>query len=123
MYPIVEYESAGWDSCRGHTNVSDRAQKKCVQFTNHTKDSDWESLVQRRTIARLCALLKLTVRNGLGKLHATGCKGFTIWVGFIMFGKLGTESKVRISESIPFQIRPLKTGENYLQKKSNETPT
>jgi len=31
---------------------------KAVQFTNHTKDSDWETLAQRRTIARLCTLFK-----------------------------------------------------------------
>jgi hypothetical protein len=29
---------------------------KAAQFTDHTKDSDWETLAQRRTIARLCAL-------------------------------------------------------------------
>jgi len=32
----------------------------------------------------------------LGKLHATGCEGRSIWVGLIMFGKLGTGSKERI---------------------------
>jgi hypothetical protein len=31
---------------------------KAVQFNNHTKDSDWETLVQRRMIARLYAFLK-----------------------------------------------------------------
>jgi hypothetical protein len=29
-----------------------------AQFTNHTKDSDWETLAQHRTIACLCALFK-----------------------------------------------------------------
>ena len=33
-------------------------QKKAAQFTNHTKESDWENLAQRRTIARLWALFK-----------------------------------------------------------------
>jgi len=32
--------------------------KEAAQFTNHTKDSDWETLAQRRTTARLCALVK-----------------------------------------------------------------
>ena len=36
----------------------DRVQTKAAQFTNHTQDSDWETLVQRRTIARLCPLFK-----------------------------------------------------------------
>jgi len=39
-------------------NALDRVQKKAAQFTNHTKDSDWETLAQRRTIASLCALFK-----------------------------------------------------------------
>ena len=29
-----------------------------MQFTNHTKDFDWETLAQRRTIACLCTLFK-----------------------------------------------------------------
>jgi len=38
--------------------VLDRVQKEAAQFTNHTKDSEWETLIQRRTIARLWALFK-----------------------------------------------------------------
>jgi len=48
--------SACWDPCRGQINALDRAQKKAAQFTNHTKDYDWQTLAQRRKIARLCAL-------------------------------------------------------------------
>jgi hypothetical protein len=36
-----------------------QTEYKAAQFTNHTKDSDWETLAQRRTIARLCALFKV----------------------------------------------------------------
>jgi len=39
-------------------NALDRVQKKAAQFTNHTKDSDLETLAQRWTIARLRALSK-----------------------------------------------------------------
>jgi hypothetical protein len=39
-------------------NALDRVQKKAAQFTNHTKDSDLETLAQRRTTACLCALSK-----------------------------------------------------------------
>jgi hypothetical protein len=39
-------------------NALDRGRKKTDQFTNHTKDSEWETLAQRRMIARLCALFK-----------------------------------------------------------------
>jgi len=45
--------------CReGPINVLDRVWKKAAEFTNHTKDSDWETLAQCRTIARLCVLFK-----------------------------------------------------------------
>ena len=57
--PILEYSAACWDPCRdGRKNALDRVQKKTAQFTNHTKVSDWETLAQRRTIARLCVLFK-----------------------------------------------------------------
>ena len=39
-------------------NALERAQKKAAQFSNHTKDSDWDALAQRRTVAPLCALFK-----------------------------------------------------------------
>ena len=55
--PILEYGSGCWDPCtEGQINASDRVQKKAAQFTYHTMDSEWESLAQSRTIARLCAL-------------------------------------------------------------------
>ena len=57
--PVLEYGSACWDPwTEGQINVLDRVQKKAAQFTNHTKDSDWETLAQRRMIARLWALFK-----------------------------------------------------------------
>jgi hypothetical protein len=57
--PILEYVFACCDPYReGQKNALDRVQKKAAQFTNHTNDSEWETLVQRRTIARLCALFK-----------------------------------------------------------------
>ena len=57
--PVLECGAACWDPCReGQINVLDRVQKEAAQFTNHTRDSDWETLVQRRTIAGLCALCK-----------------------------------------------------------------
>jgi len=57
--PILQYGSACWDPCKGgQMNALDSLQKKAAQFTNHTKDSDWETLAQCRTIARLCVLFK-----------------------------------------------------------------
>ena len=57
--PILEHGSACWDPCtEGRTNALDRVQKKAVQFTNHMKDSEYETLAQHRMIAHLCALFK-----------------------------------------------------------------
>ena len=64
-----KYGAACWDPCReGQINALDRVQKKSAQFKNHTNFSDWETLAQLRTIARLCALFKATLGNGFGKL-------------------------------------------------------
>jgi len=57
--PILEYGSACWDPCReGQIKVLDGVQKKDAQFTNHMKDSEWETSTQGRMIVRLCALFK-----------------------------------------------------------------
>jgi len=59
IHQDLEYVSACWYPNReGEINALDRVQKRAAQFTNHTKDSDWETLAQRRTIARLCTLFK-----------------------------------------------------------------
>ena len=56
---VLEYGSACWNPCReGQINALDRVQKKSAQFTNPTKDSDKETLAQRRTTAPLCPLFK-----------------------------------------------------------------
>ena len=58
--PILEYGAACSDQCRGgQIHALDRVQTKAAQFTNHTKDSDWETLAHKHwTIARLWAFLK-----------------------------------------------------------------
>ena len=57
--PILEYWAACWDPCtEGQINGLVRIQKKAVHFTDHTKCSDWETLAQRMTTARLCTLFK-----------------------------------------------------------------
>jgi hypothetical protein len=56
---VLEYGAACWDPCRdGQINALDRVQGRAAQFSNRAKDSDWETLAERRTIARLCALFK-----------------------------------------------------------------
>jgi hypothetical protein len=56
---ILEYGAACWVPYReGQINALDRVQTRVAQFTNLTKDSDWETLAQLRMVARLCALFK-----------------------------------------------------------------
>jgi len=50
--------SACWDQRREQINALDRVQQNVVQFTVHIKESDGETVAERRTIALLCALLK-----------------------------------------------------------------
>ena len=52
LRPILEYWSACWDPYKGHIKALDRVQEKGAQFTNHTKECDWETVAQRRRIAR-----------------------------------------------------------------------
>jgi len=66
--PVLEYGSSCWDPLiQGQINASYLVQKKAVQFTNNTKDCDWQTLAQRRTIARLCALFKAYSGEGARK--------------------------------------------------------
>jgi hypothetical protein len=39
----------------------DRVQNKAAKFAHHSGGSDWESLTQRRKIARMCALYKVYI--------------------------------------------------------------
>jgi hypothetical protein len=60
--PILEYGAVCWYPYReGQINTLNRVQKKAAKFVrghNHRNGSDWESLVQRRKITRICALFK-----------------------------------------------------------------
>ena len=59
LRPVLEYGSACWDPCReGQINALGGVQKEAARFTYHKKNSEWETLAQRRTVARLCAFFK-----------------------------------------------------------------
>jgi hypothetical protein len=56
---ILEYGAAFWDPHREcQINALARVQNKLAKFAHHTGGLDWESLVQCRKIARMCALYK-----------------------------------------------------------------
>jgi hypothetical protein len=57
--PILEYGAACWDPYREYQiSPLDCVQKKAAKFAQHTGGLVWESLAQRRKIARMCALFK-----------------------------------------------------------------
>jgi len=57
--PIRKCGASCWDPYwEGQINALDRVQKKAAKFVNHTKDSAWETLAQRRQIARICSHFK-----------------------------------------------------------------
>jgi len=57
--PILEYGAACWDPYREcQISALDLVQNKAAKFAHHSGGSDWESLAQRRKIARMCALYK-----------------------------------------------------------------
>jgi len=57
--PILEYGAACWDPYREcQISALYRVQNKAAKFAHHSGGSDWESLAQRRKIARMCAFYK-----------------------------------------------------------------
>ena len=59
VHPILEYGAACWDPYREcQISALDRVQNKAAKFAHHSGGSDWESLAQRRKIARMRALYK-----------------------------------------------------------------
>jgi len=52
--------------------VLDRVEQKAVQFTDHTKDSDWGTGLSVGRQHDYAHFLKRTEGNGTGMLYATG---------------------------------------------------
>jgi len=70
--PILEYGASCWDPYwERQINALDRVQMKAAKFANHTNDSVWANLAQRRKIARICALFKAYTENRQGNLGWT----------------------------------------------------
>ena len=57
--PILEYGSVCWVPYReGQVNALNRVQKRAAKFAKNKNELGWETLAQRRMMARLCALFK-----------------------------------------------------------------
>jgi hypothetical protein len=73
VHPILHYAAAKWDPYREEQiNSLDRVQNKLAMFAHHSNDWNWETLAERRKIARICALFKVYMgqrENGVGRLQ------------------------------------------------------
>jgi hypothetical protein len=57
--PILEYGAVCWDPYReGQVSALNRVQNRAANFAHNTTETRWETLAQRRRIARMCALFK-----------------------------------------------------------------
>jgi hypothetical protein len=57
--PILEYGAVCWDPHReGQVSALNRVQNSAAKFAHNTNETGWETLAQRRRIARICALFK-----------------------------------------------------------------
>jgi len=56
---ILDYGAVCWDPYRkGQVRASNRVQKRVAEFAYNINELIWETLAQRRIIARICAILK-----------------------------------------------------------------
>jgi len=59
VHPILEYAAACWDPYReGQISAFDRVQKKAAKFSHRTNSPNWENLVSRRKLSRICPFFK-----------------------------------------------------------------
>ena len=59
MRPILEYGVVHWDSYReGQVSSLNRLQKRAAEFANNKNEWVWETMAQRRLVARVCAVFK-----------------------------------------------------------------
>jgi hypothetical protein len=56
--PILEYGAVCWCPYRGQLSALNRVQKRAAKFANNINESSWETLAQRRLIARIRALFQ-----------------------------------------------------------------
>jgi len=74
--PFLEYGAYCWEPyMKGQINALDRVQNKKGKSANHTNDSGWETLAQRRKIDRICSFFKAYTRGRTWKTIGDRLKG------------------------------------------------
>ena len=115
--PVLEYGSASWDPCtKGQINALDKVQKKAAQFSNHTEDSEWETLAQRR-IASLCTLFKAYCGEMAWEAKRDVLRRCCYLGGFDHVQKMRDRKQRTDIGNCSFVNWTIKTGTNYLQKR------
>jgi len=62
--PIIEYGAVCWDPYKeGQVSALNQMQKRAAKFANNITEPGWETLAQRRLIARICAFFKAYTRG------------------------------------------------------------
>jgi hypothetical protein len=90
----------------GQGGALNRVQKRAAKFANNLNEWGSEALIQRRLIARICALFSIhTPEDGLEN---------RLLKPKIIIRKLGIENKDQMLVNIPSQLGQLKARNNYL---------
>jgi hypothetical protein len=70
--PILDYGADCWDLYREVRVIgSDGEHKQAAKFATRMKESVWETLAQRRKVARISGYSNGTQKNGYGRLLGT----------------------------------------------------
>jgi hypothetical protein len=102
VHPILEYGAASCDTYREcQINALDRVPKQAAKFAQHTGGLVWESLVQRRKIARICALFKVYTGERAWKAIGDRLQAPSYLSRVGHFGKLEPGNKEQMSGNIP----------------------
>jgi hypothetical protein len=99
---ILEYGAAYWDPYRkGQINALDQLQNMEAKFTYHRNYSNWETLTQRRQIARICALFKAYTGERVSKAIGDRLQRPCYLSRVDRDRKIRSRSRREISENIP----------------------
>jgi len=89
--------------------------KRAAKFANNINESGWETLAQRRLIARICSLFKAYTGGRAWKAIENRFLKPCYLSRAIIIGKLGLENNEQMLVNIPSKIGTIKAGTNYMQ--------
>ena len=93
----------------------DRVQNKAAKFVHHSGNSDWESLAQRRKIARMCALYRAYTGERAWKAVGDRLQAPSYLSRVDYHWKIRARNKEQTYGNTPLWIGPLLTGTGYLK--------